>query len=119
MPITLFGISNCDTVKKARAWLAAEGVQAVFHDFKRDGLTDLMLARWLPEVGWEALLNRKGTTWRRLGDAARGSVHDAASASALMLANPSLVKRPVVQWADASVSVGFDPARFAEYCRRR
>lgn len=119
MPIALYGIANCDTVKKARAWLAAEGVEVRFHDFKRDGLTAAQLAPWLKSVGWETLLNRKGTTWRRLDDAARASVHDAAGASALMLQQPSLVKRPVVQWADASVTVGFDAARFAEYSRRR
>ncbi len=118
-PVTLFGISNCDTVKKARAWLAAEGVEARFHDFKRDGLTGVQLAPWMQAVGWETLLNRKGTMWRRLDDTARVSVHDAASAGALMLAYPSLVKRPVVQWADGSISVGFDPVRFAEASRRR
>lgn len=119
MPITLFGIANCDTVKKARAWLATEGVTVDFHDFKRDGLSAEQLATWLRAVGWETLLNRSGTTWRRLDDAARASVHDGASASALMLAQPTLVKRPVVQWADASISVGFDAARFAQYSRRR
>lgn len=118
MPITLYGIAHCDTVKRARAWLAAEDVEVRFHDFKRDGLTRSQLAPWLHALGWEALLNRKGTTWRRLDDAARASAHDAAGASALMLAHPSLVKRPVVVWADASVSVGFDPARFAALCRR-
>lgn len=118
MPITLYGIARCDTVKRARAWLAAEDVEVRFHDFKRDGLTSSQLAPWLHALGWEALLNRKGTTWRRLDDAARASAHDAAGASALMLAHPSLVKRPVVVWADASVSVGFDPARFAALCRR-
>jgi len=118
MPITLYGIANCDTVRRARAWLAAEGIDARFHDFKRDGLTAQQLAPWVDALGWEALLNRKGTTWRRLDDAARSSVHDAASASALMLAQPSLVKRPVVRWADASLSVGFDAAQFASRCRR-
>lgn len=119
MPVTLFGIPNCDTVKKARAWLAAAGVEVVFHDFKRDGLAPAQLAHWLRSVDWELLLNRKGTTWRRLDDAARASVHDAESAGALMLAQPSLVKRPVVEWADGSISVGFDAGRFAEASRRR
>lgn len=119
MRITLFGIPNCDTVKKARAWLAAEGVDVDFHDFKRDGLSQALLDGWLRHVDWETLLNRRGTTWRRLDEHTRASVHDAASACALMLAQPSLVKRPVVAWADGSVSVGFDAARFAQAVRRR
>lgn len=119
MRTTIYGIVNCDTVKKARAWIAAEGIDAEFHDFKRDGLSKALLARWMQALDWESLLNRKGTTWRRLDEGARGSVHDAESASALMLAQPSLVKRPVVHWADGSISVGFDAARFAEASRRR
>ena len=119
MTITLFGIPNCDTVKKARAWLAAEGIEFAFHDLKRDGLSQALLDEWLRSVDWDVLLNRKGTTWRRLGDDARASVRDAASACALMLAQPSLVKRPVMRWADAGISVGFDPARFAQASRRR
>ncbi|HMN77472.1 MAG TPA: ArsC family reductase [Burkholderiaceae bacterium] len=119
MTITLYGIANCDTVKKARTWLAAEGFAFAFHDFKRDGLSPALLGEWLRSVEWERLLNRKGTTWRRLDDAARASVTDAGSACALMLAQPSLVKRPVVRWADASISVGFDPAHFAQMSRRR
>lgn len=118
MAVTLFGLASCDSVKKARAWLASDGVEFRFHDFKRDGLTQAQLATWLKVVDWQTLLNRKGTTWRRLDDAARAAVHDAASASALMIGHPSLVKRPVVQWADASISVGFDAARFAEHSQR-
>lgn len=119
MTVTLFGIPNCDSVKKARAWLAAEGIGYAFHDFKRDGLSQALLDEWLRSVGWELLLNRKGTTWRRLDEAARASVRDAESAGAVMLAQTSLVKRPVVRWADASISVGFDAARFSEASRRR
>jgi len=119
MTITLYGIPSCDTVKKARAWMQAEGVDCRFHDFKRDGLSEAMLDRWLGAQPWEVLLNRKGTMWRRLDDAARASVLDAASARALMLASPSLVKRPVVEWADGTISVGFDPAHFAESAKRR
>ncbi len=119
MTVTLYGIANCDSVKKARTWLAAEGVAYAFHDFKRDGLPAALLADWLRSVDWDVLLNRKGTTWRRLDDAARASARDAASASALLLANPSLVKRPVVRWADGQLSVGFDQALFAQASRRR
>lgn len=119
MPIKLFGIANCDTVKKARAWFAAQEIDVAFHDFKREGLSRALLASWLQATDWEVLLNRRGTTWRRLDEAARASVHDASSASALMLEQPSLVKRPVVEWADGSISVGFDAARFAEAALRR
>jgi Spx/MgsR family transcriptional regulator len=112
MAPVLYGIPNCDTVRRARAWLAAQGVQAGFHDFRKAGLPDDALGRWIAAVGWERLLNRQGTTWRRLDDAARAAVVDAASAAALMRAQPSLVKRPVVDWPGGAVTVGFDPARW-------
>ena len=106
--LTLYGIANCDTVKRARAWLDGQGVAFDFHDFKKAGVPLPGLERWLADAGWERLLNRKGSTWRKLEDAQRESVHDAASARALMLAQPSIIKRPVVQWADGRVTVGFD-----------
>jgi Spx/MgsR family transcriptional regulator len=106
---TIFGIPNCDTVKKARAWLTEHGVAHAFVDFKKQGVDDAALARWLAQLGWQALLNTRGTTWRRLDDAARAAVTDAASAQALMLAQPSVIKRPVVAWPDGSVSAGFEP----------
>lgn len=106
--IELYGISNCETVKKARAWLQAQGLPHRFHDFKKEGLDPTHLDAWLAALGWEALLNRRGTTWRQLDDATRAGITDAASARALMLAKPSVIRRPVVQWADASYSVGFD-----------
>jgi Spx/MgsR family transcriptional regulator len=107
--LTIFGIPNCDTVKKARAWLSEHGVAHAFVDFKKQGVDDAALARWLAQLGWQALLNTRGTTWRRLDDAARAAVTDAASAQALMLAQPSVIKRPVVAWPDGSVSAGFEP----------
>jgi len=107
---TIFGIPNCDTVKKARAWLTEHGVAHAFVDFKKQGVDEAALARWLAQLGWQALLNTRGTTWRRLDDAARAAVTDGASASALMLTQPSVIKRPVVAWPDGSVSAGFDPA---------
>ena len=106
--ITLHGIPNCDTVKKARAWLGAQGVAHAFHDFKKQGVPEAALDTWLASLGWEALLNRKGTTWRRLDDATRAAVVDAASARHVLLAQPSLIKRPVVQWEDGTVTAGFD-----------
>lgn len=112
--ITLFGIPNCDTVKRARAWLADEGVAYCFHDFKKDGVPEPLLDQWVAELGWDALVNRRGTTWRRLDDAARAAVVDAASAKAALLANPSLVKRPVVAWEGThdGTTVGFDAGQW-------
>lgn len=110
----LHGIPNCDTVKRARAWLAAQGAEPQFHDFKKAGVPTDRLDRWLAGPGWEQLLNRQGTTWRKLEDAAKAAVVDAASARALMLAQPSVIKRPVVDWPDGRTTVGFDPAQFAE-----
>ena len=109
--ITVYGISNCDTVKKSRVWLSEHGLHCAFHDFKKQGLPPELLDHWIARVGWETLLNRKGTTWRRLDAAAQATVKDAASARALMLSETSVVKRPVVQWgegANATVTVGFD-----------
>jgi arsenate reductase (glutaredoxin) len=111
--ITVYGIPNCDTVKRSRAWLDAQGLAHDFHDFKKAGVPLPGLDRWLAAAGWEALLNRKGTTWRRLDDAQRDAVHDAASARALMLEQPSVIKRPVLQWPDGRVTVGFDAADWA------
>ena len=108
MTITLFGIPNCDTVKKARAWLQAQSRETRFVDFKKGGVPADRLDAWMAAVGWERLLNRKGTTWRQLDDALRASVIDAASARHLMLAQSSVIKRPVVEWADGAISVGFD-----------
>ncbi|QHE87450.1 ArsC family reductase [Hydrogenophaga sp. BPS33] len=107
--ITLYGIPNCDTVKKARAWLTEHGVDVTFHDFKKQGVPEAALDRWLAAAGWETVLNRKGTTWRQLDEATRSAVADAASARAVALANPSVIKRPVVEWADG-ITVGFNAA---------
>jgi arsenate reductase len=106
---TLYGIPNCDTVKKARAWLTEHGVEHSFHDFKKLGVPEAALSEWLAAAGWETVINRKGNTWRQLDEATRAGVTDAASARAVALANPSVIKRPVVQWADG-ITVGFDAA---------
>ena len=109
---TLYGIPNCDTVKKARAWLSEHGVAHDFHDFKKHGVPEAALDHWIAQLGWEVLVNHKGTTWRQLDEATRAAVVDAASARAVLLAHPSLIKRPVVQWTGQhdAVSVGFDAA---------
>ena len=110
---TVYGIPHCDTVKKARDWLSAAGVGYEFHDFKKAGVPDAALADWLRALGWEAVLNRKGTTWRKLDAALQATVTDAASAAAVMRDYPSLVKRPVVRWPNGRISVGFSPVQFA------
>jgi Spx/MgsR family transcriptional regulator len=110
---TVYGIPACDTVKRARAWLAERGVAHAFHDFKKAGLPPERLDRWLAAAGWERLLNRRGTTWRRIEPARQVAVVDAASARALMLDETSVVKRPVVEWDDGSITVGFEPADWA------
>jgi len=110
--VQVFGIPNCDSVKKARVWLAEHGLQVTFHDFKKQGVPAALLPGWITAVGWELLVNRKGTTWRQLDEVARLAVIDSASATALMLANPSVIKRPVVCWADGRISVGFDSKAF-------
>ena len=111
----LYGIPNCDTVKKARAWLAQAGVQVQFHDFKKQGVPPDLLDQWMAELGWATLVNRKGTTWRKLDHVAQAAIQDARSAKALMLSQPSVIKRPVVVWgSDLPTTVGFDPSTFAQ-----
>jgi arsenate reductase (glutaredoxin) len=105
MMVTVFGIPNCDTVKKARVWLDAAGVAYAFHDYKKAGVDAATLNRWADAVGWEPLLNRAGTTFRKLGDADKADI-DRAKAIALMTANPSMIKRPVVESA-GRLLVGF------------
>lgn len=101
----LYGIKNCDTVKKARKWLDENGIDYQFHDFKKDGLDEPLLSRWEKAVGWEALINRRGTTWRKLPEEDRDTI-SAQTAHAIMLENPSIIKRPVVERGD-DVRVGF------------
>jgi len=114
-PIRLYGIPNCDTVKRARAWLAAQGRPHEFHDFKKAGVPAERLDAWLAAAGWQRLVNRAGNTWRKLDAATQGAVVDAVSARALMLAQASVIKRPVVEWPDGRITVGFDAARWAEF----
>lgn len=110
---TVYGIPNCDTVKRARAWLAAHGVEHVFHDFGKQGVPPAALGHWLQAVGRDTLVNRRGTTWRRLNDAQRDWAADDAGSARLLAAHASLIKRPVVEWPDGGVTVGFDEADWA------
>jgi arsenate reductase len=105
MTLTLYGIPNCDTVKKARRWLDDRGVAYRFHDFRKDGLDPAKLQSWIDGLGWEKLLNKSGTTFRKLPDAQKDGL-DAASAKALMLEQPAMIRRPVVEAAE-DTSVGF------------
>ena len=109
----VYGIPNCETVKRARAWLDAGGREYVFHDYKKPGVPAARLEAWLKRLGWEALVNRKGTTWRKLGPKKQATVKDAATARALMLDQPSVIRRPVVEWPDGSMTVGFEPDDWA------
>jgi arsenate reductase (glutaredoxin) len=110
MPITLYGIKNCDTMKKARAWLDAKGVSYAFHDYKASGIDRTRLEGWVSEVGWETLLNRAGTTFRKLPDAEKAGI-DEHKALALMVEQPSMIKRPIVDMGDRIV-VGFKPEQY-------
>ena len=110
--ISVYGIPNCDTVKKARAWLAERGLAAEFHDFKKRGVPAELLPVWLAEFGRGKLVNRAGTTWRRLDEASQAGAGDDAGAIALMLAQPSVIKRPLVRWPDGGWTLGFSAAEF-------
>ncbi|MGE0043567.1 MAG: ArsC family reductase [Vicinamibacterales bacterium] len=109
--ITMYGIKNCDTIKKARAWLDARGVEYAFHDYKSAGVERTRVERWCREVGWEPLVNRAGTTFRKLPDAEKTGLTE-KTAIALMLAHPSLIKRPVLEGA-GPLLVGFSPDAWA------
>lgn len=106
--IKLYGIPNCDTVKKARSWLAGQGIDYEFHDFKKQGLSATQVQNWLAQSSWELLLNRKGMTWRNLSDAEKAAVTDAASAQKLMLEKTSVIKRPILENNGKLLHIGFD-----------
>lgn len=111
MSIEFYGIPNCDTVKRARKWLEAEGIDYSFHDYKKEGADAARLASWADQAGWEKLLNTRGTTFRKLPEAERANV-DRDKAIALMVQQPSMIKRPVVQH-EGGLLVGFDPAAWS------
>ncbi|MBK5915405.1 ArsC family reductase [Rhodocyclus purpureus] len=112
-PCLVYGIKNCDTMKKAFAWLDANAVAYEFIDYKKAGVAAGKLPEWNRLVGWEKLLNRQGLTWRKLAEEQRAGI-DEASALALMAAQPTLIKRPLIEFGDAQLLVGFDPERYRE-----
>jgi arsenate reductase len=113
MDITLHGIPNCDTVKKARAWLADHGIACHFHDFRKAGASRELIAGWVAMTSWELLVNRRGTTWRGLSEARRAAVVDADSAIALMAESPSVIRRPVLVISGV-VQVGFSADMYGQ-----
>jgi arsenate reductase len=112
LPVTIYGIKNCDTMKRARAWLDKRGVAYAFHDYKSAGIDRERLERWSKKVGWETLLNRAGTTYRKLPDKDKEGIN-ATKALALMLAQPSMIKRPVLELGGGKVLVGFSPELYS------
>jgi arsenate reductase len=112
--LVLYGLQNCDTVRKARTWLVQNGIAHEFHDFKKSGVPEGALRRWLEALGQAELVNRRGTTWRQLDPAAQAAVVDSASAQALLLAHPSAIRRPVAEWPDGAITAGFSEAAWAE-----
>ena len=112
MALTIYGIKNCDTMKKARAWLDQKGASYGFHDYKTAGIDRARLEGWVAKVGWETLLNRSGTTFRKLPEAEREGLTE-KKAIALMLAQPSMIKRPVLELGGGKLVVGFKPDAYA------
>jgi arsenate reductase (glutaredoxin) len=113
--LTLYGIPNCDTVKKARTWLDSRGVAYEFHDYKKKGITRKKLDHWLSQTSWEKLTNRAGTTWRKLPEEQKSAVSDAASAAELLVSNTSAIKRPLIENAAGRVVVlGFSEKEYEQ-----
>lgn len=109
----VYGIKNCDTVKKALNWLKANNKIFEFHDYKKEGITTEKLQSWCSQVGWENLLNRRGTTWRKLDEETRNAVTDETQAVNVMLTNTSIIKRPVIEKDGKVLMVGFDEASYS------
>ncbi len=112
MKPVLYGIANCNTMKKARAWLDEKGIDYEFHDYKKKGVDEERLRQWVKELGWEALLNRRGMTWRKLDESLRENI-DEESAIRIMLEKPSIIKRPLLDLGDRKL-LGFDESAWAE-----
>ena len=113
--LTLFGIKNCDTIKKARRWLEAHQVDYRFHDYRVDGLDADLLQQFIAELGWEALLNTRGTTWRKLDESLRATITNADSAAALMLEMPAIIKRPLLCAPGQPMLLGFSESSYQQF----
>ena len=115
--ITLYGIKNCDTIKKARRWLEEHGIDYRFHDYRVDGLDNALIQSFISELGWEPLLNTRGTTWRKLDDSLRASIKDADSAAKLMLEMPAIIKRPLLCAPGQPMLLGFSETLYSDFFR--
>lgn len=113
--LTLYGIKNCDTIKKARRFLEQHNVNYQFHDYRADGLDAALLDHFIAELGWEALLNTRGTTWRKLDEALRASITDAQSAAKLMLEMPAIIKRPLLCAPGKPMLLGFNESNYQKF----
>jgi Spx/MgsR family transcriptional regulator len=113
----LFGISNCDTIKKAKKWMTKNEIEYEFHDYKKEGVPEKELKSWIKQVGWEVLLNKRGTTWRKLDDSTKDSV-DEKSAIQIMLENPSIIKRPVLD-VNNTITVGFSEKIYSDLLKNK
>lgn len=113
--LRLYGIKNCDTIKKARRWLEEQGIAYQFHDYRADGLSDECLQGFIDTLGWEPLLNTRGTTWRKLPPKQRDAITDAQSAKALMLAQPAIIKRPLLEGPNGEMLLGFKIESYQEF----
>jgi len=112
MPVVLYGIKNCDTIKKAKNWLTDNGVEFTFHDYRKDGLDSTLLSTLETALGWEAMVNKRGTTWRKLPDDVKDNI-DKTSALAIMLENPAIIKRPILN-TGSSLELGFKPDHYQQ-----
>ena len=110
----LYGIPNCNTVKKARTWLDENGIAYAFHDFKKQGLDEATIKQWLTQAPWDKLVNRAGITWRNLSDAEKAAVSDSASATQLMMTKTSVIKRPLLIKDGTLLALGFDEAKYQQ-----
>lgn len=113
--LTMYGIKNCDTIKKARRWLEAHQIEYRFHDYRADGLERAQLDTFIAELGWQALLNTRGTTWRKLDESLRNSIDNADAAAALMLEMPAIIKRPLLCAPGRPMLRGFSEASYQQF----
>ncbi|HGK4417546.1 TPA: ArsC family reductase [Klebsiella pneumoniae] len=113
--LTMYGIKNCDTIKKARRWLEAHQIEYRFHDYRADGLERAQLDTFIAELGWQALLNTRGTTWRKLDESLRNSIDNADAAAALMLEMPAIIKRPLLCAPGRPMLLGFSETSYQQF----